>query len=197
MKFKIFGTEIQVTFLFTALLCLMLLTDKSGFFLPSLIAVILHETAHLAAMWVLGCSPKAVKLIPASVQIVRDISSRVKNEILISLFGPLINLLLFAVFLGVYKLTANMNILTFSLINLIFALFNLLPVRGLDGGLILYKILENKLNRNKAEIVLNVTTVTIAVAALIFGIVTVVNGTVNFSLIILSIYLIISVLIKF
>ena len=95
MRFKIFGTEIYLSFLFLGLITIMLATDKTGFMLPTIFAVVMHETAHLFAMWLLDCSPKRIKLIPASVQISTSFSKGYKNDILVSLSGPVINLVLF------------------------------------------------------------------------------------------------------
>ena len=195
MKFKILGTKIHVSFLFLAPLCLMLLLDKSGFFLPMVIAVILHETAHLTAMWMLRCNPKEICLIPASVRIVRSVTVRVRNEIIISLSGPLANILFFSAFFAVYKTTGNMDILNFSLINLLFAVFNLLPVKQLDGGLILYKLLSYFKGENKAQIVLNFISAVTGVLLLVLGIWLFLKNK-NFSVIIMSLYILLSVLVK-
>ncbi|MBO5725571.1 MAG: site-2 protease family protein [Clostridia bacterium] len=195
MKFKILGTKIYVSFLFLAPLCLMLLLDKSGFFLPMVIAVILHETAHLTAMWMLHCNPKEISLIPASVRIVRSVTVRVRNEIIISLSGPLINILFFSVFFAVFKTTGNMDILNFSLINLLFAVFNLLPVKQLDGGLILYKLLSYFKGENKAQIVLNFISAVTGVLLLVLGIWLFLKNK-NFSVIVMSLYILLSILVK-
>ncbi len=196
MKFKILGTQIYISFLFLAPVCLMLLTDKIGFFLPSFFAVVLHETAHLTAMWMLGCNPKEIRLIPASVHIIRNITYKVRNEVIISLVGPLANILFFILFFALYKFSNNMNILTFSLINLLFAVFNLLPIKALDGGLILYKLLSTALGENKAQIILNFVSLITAVALLFVGVWLFLCNK-NFSVIIMAIYILLSVLIKF
>lgn len=195
MKFKIFGTEIQITFLFMAFITLLLAVDKSGYAIPMLFAVTAHEAAHLVTMCLLGCNPKAIMLIPASVRIVRDISYKTKNEVLISISGPLINLFFFALFYIVFILFKNENILTFAIINLIIGVFNLLPVNALDGGVVLKKILMLIFKENKANIILNIITVLIGIVIFVLGVFLVLNSR-NFSLIIISLYLLISVLLK-
>ncbi len=195
MKFKILGTEIQITFIFTAFTALLLVSDKSGFFLPMLASVVLHEAAHLFTMYLLGCNPKAIRLIPASVRIVRDISCKTKNEVLISLSGPLINLFLFAAFYIMFTFWNNEKILTFAVINLIIGAFNLLPVKGLDGGVILKKVLAHFYGENWSVIILNIITAFFGVAFFVLGTYLIFGGG-NFSLVVMSLYLLISVLIK-
>lgn len=195
MKFKIFGTEIQITFLFMAFITLLLSVDKSGYAMPMLFAVTAHEAAHLITMYLLGCNPKAIKLIPASVRIVREISCKTKNEVLISISGPLINLFFFALFYVVFIFCRKENILTFAIINLIIAVFNLLPVNALDGGIVLKKILMLFFNENKTNIILNIITVIFGMVIFVLGVFLVLNSN-NFSLIIISLYLLISVLLK-
>ena len=192
MKFKILGTKIYVSFLFLAPLCLMLFLDKSGFFLPSVLAIVLHETAHLTAMRMLHCNPKEISLIPASVRIVRAVTYRVRNEVIISLAGPLSNLLFFSLFFVAYKVTKNMNFLTFSLINLLFSVFNLLPIKQLD---VLYKLLAYFKGENKAQIILNFISVITGITLLVLGIWLFINNK-NLSVIIMSIYILLSILIK-
>ncbi len=195
MKFKIFGTEIQITFIFIALTSLLLVTDKSGLLLPLLLAVAAHETAHLVTMFLLGCNPKSVMLIPASVRIVRDISYKTKNEVLISISGPLMNLFLFVLFYLCFLIFESETLLTFAVINLITGAFNLLPVNALDGGVVLKKIIAKFLNENKATAILNIVTVLFGIAFFVLGIYLILNEG-NFSLIVMSLYLLISVLIK-
>ena len=98
MKFKLFGTEIYVSFSFFGLLTIMLYFDKTGLIMPSFLAVFLHELGHLFMMWKLGVAPKKIRLIPASVQIVNSHISGYENDDRIALSGPLTNLVFFGVF---------------------------------------------------------------------------------------------------
>lgn len=195
MKFKFLGTQVYVSFLFMAVITVMLATDKTGFMLPTLFAIIMHEFGHLFAMWVLDVAPKQIKLIPASVQITADITRRYKTDIAISLCGPLTNLLLFAVLYLNFISFKNEAVLVYALINLIIGAFNLLPVTGLDGGTILFSMLAKRMDYNRARCILRIVTLILSATMLFLGVMFTLRGKINISIYILGIYfLVISIL---
>ncbi len=196
MRLKLFGTEIYVSFLFTAVIALMLATDKTGLALPTLFAVFVHEIGHLCAMWLLKSNPKSIRLIPASVQITRSICTDYKNDIIIALSGPIINLLFFATLYINYIAFKNEVSLYYALINLIICIFNLMPVTGLDGGTVLFSLIAKKWDINRARLTLNLITLIMATAVLFLAVTCALRGKINVSAFIISIYLFISVIIK-
>lgn len=196
MKFRLFGTEIYVSFLFTAVITVMLATDRTGMVLPAIFSVIVHETGHLFAMWVLECAPKRIRLIPASVQITQSFSKRYKNDIIIALCGPLVNFILFFTFYFNYLAFKNELVLYYGLLNLLTGLFNCLPVIGLDGGTVLFSVLAKKGDLNRATLTLKAITLALAVAVIIIAITMTAKGKINISLYIIGIYLILSSIIK-
>ena len=189
MKFKVFGTEVYISFLFAAVLTVMLATDRTGLLLPALFAVFMHEMGHLFAMWVLECSP-------ASVQIVRKMEVRQRNEIIIALCGPLVNIILFASLYINFLCFKNEMCLYYAVLNLIIGLFNLLPVSGLDGGTILFNIISRKKEMRTAQIVVRIITFIVALTAITLAVMLTVKGKINLSLYIMGIYFIIMALIK-
>lgn len=196
MNFKILGTKIYVSFFFTAVVTIMLATDRTGIALPTIFAVILHEIGHLFAMWVLDCVPKQVKLIPASVQITSNFSKRYRNDILIALCGPVINLILFLTLYFNYLCFKNELVLHYALINLLVGSFNLLPVSGLDGGTVLFCLLVKKIEFSRSKLIVKLVTLLFAVIILIIGITLTVRGKVNLSLYILGLYFLIIAIMK-
>ena len=98
MRFKLLGTEFYISFLFAAVITAMIAFDRTGYILPLLFAVLMHEGGHLAAMWILDCAPKRVRLVPASVEITAKMTASHKNEIAVALCGPLVNIILFITF---------------------------------------------------------------------------------------------------
>ena len=94
----------------------------------------LHELGHLAAMAALRLRPSRVCLTAAGMRIERPPGLQVSfpREIAIAFAGPAVSLLL----AGMFYLAPFPPELCY--INLGFGLFNLLPVRQLDGGRALY-----------------------------------------------------------
>ncbi len=196
MKFKLFGTKIYVSFFFCALFTVMLATDRTGLILPTFFAVAVHEIGHLFAMWVLDCEPKQIRLIPSSVQIVSSFSRQYKNDIIIALTGPIVNYVLFFTLYFNYIAFKNEMVLYYALLNLIIAVFNSLPVKGLDGGTVLYSVLAKRGDSNRAALTVKLITVITATFVIIAAVVLTVKGKCNLSFYIIGIYLFIMGLIK-
>ncbi len=197
MKFSFLGTKIYVSFFFMAAVTIMLATDRTGYMLPTLFAVIIHEAAHLFVMWVQDCAPLSVRLIPASVQINKRFSFSPKNDILIAAAGPVANLLLCACLYFNYVAFGNMTVLYYSLLNLIIGCFNLLPVKGLDGGTILYNIICKFKGQEKAALIMRIITLILAAAVIFVAVTLTFRHKFNISIYIVGIYLFIMSLMKF
>lgn len=196
MKFKFLGTQIYISFLFCATLCFMIAIDRTGLIIPTLFAVFIHESGHLLAMWAADCQPKAVRLIPTSVQIIRGFSTKKYGEAAIALCGPAANLVLFGVLYANYNIFGSEISLNFAILNLVIAVFNLLPVSGLDGGTILTLFIARFTNVYKAESIVRIITVVFAVVAFLLGVYLASSGTVNISVFIVAIYLLVCGMIK-
>lgn len=136
-----FKTIISVEFSFLAVIALLGLSESSACIYMSLASCILHETGHLLAMFSFGVGVKKIVLYGAGIKIVRDFSLvENKKEAVILLSGPLMNILAFAVF---YMFDGE-NFKVFAVMNLATALFNLLPIKALDGGQLLFLIFDSK-----------------------------------------------------
>lgn len=196
MKFKLFDTEIYISFFFSAAVTVMLLTDKTGYMLPALFAIILHEIGHLFMMWLLECAPKRIKLIPASIQITAPFQKRYRNDVLIAASGPAVNILLFLTLYFNFLAFGNQVTLYFAMLNLVIGVFNLLPVKGLDGGTILYCILAKYKEPERAALILKIITLILAVLIIITAITLSFRGKINISIYIMGIYLLLMSLIK-
>ena len=107
----------------------------------------LHELGHLAAMAALRVRPSKICLSAAGMRIERPPGLQVSfpREIIIAFAGPAVSLFL----AGVFRLLPVP--LEFFYINLGFGLFNLLPVRQLDGGRVLYFALCRRVSEAAAS----------------------------------------------
>ena len=197
MKFSFLGTKIYISFFFMAAITIMLASDRTGYMLPTLFAIIIHEAAHLFVLWVQDCSPLSVRLIPSSVQINKRFSFSPKNDILIAAAGPVANFLVAACLYFNFAAFGNFTVLCYSLLNLIIGCFNLLPVKGLDGGTILYTLLCKFKGQDKANLIMRIITLILAAAVIFVAVTLTFRHKFNISIYIVGIYLFIMALMKF
>jgi Zn-dependent protease len=172
-----------------------MLSDRTGLITPMLIAVFLHELGHLVVMKYFGCAPNEIRLIPGSIRIISPVCAE-KNAIIISLSGPVVNILIFVI---VYISSLILSIeyyIDFAFINLVYGIFNLLPFYSLDGGSILEDIIGVKKGGISARKIVKIITLIGASLFLIVFTFLAVKGNVNYSVLLLSLYLILSVFIK-
>jgi len=171
MEITIRGVKIYISFLFVCLVALYILftpTPDSVFFL---LAILLHEAGHLTAMLLSGELPSSIELRSFGIKIIRrNTLLPSSREILILLAGPFVNLLLAAFFHTMGPALSHA-----ALLNLMLALFNLIPVGCLDGGHILRCLLELHLSPRLSQslflciAVLFLTVLLIAGLLLLFG----------------------------
>ena len=142
--------------------------------------VLLHELAHAWTARLLGYSAREILLHAFGGLLLLDREvERPRDEILISLAGPAINLSLF----GLVMLVADplmsgaagssvprQALVYFSLLNLLLGGFNLLPIFPMDGGRVLRAALSTRLPRLRATTVVVALGFPVAVAASLLAI---------------------------
>ncbi len=196
MRIKLFGVEIQISFLFSALFTALLLFDRTGLFTPLLCSVVLHEAGHLFMMWALDRAPKRIRLIPAAVEITAPANMTLFEEALVAASGPAVNLILTLVFYINAAVFASEVSKTFAAVNLVLALFNLLPVTGLDGGTLLFCFLSRRLSLERTRTIIKCVNLVFAFAALLVAFYTCLSARPNPTLWIMGFYLLAVTLIK-
>lgn len=189
IKLRISKTEIAFTYGFFCSVMLLILTDRTGMFLLSYIAVILHEIGHFGALCIFGAKITAVRFTLSGVKIVKSKILSKNATVAVALSGPLVNLSLFS-----FYLCENAYIKYFAVANLVIGVFNLLPISGLDGGDIISGLLYTK--RNGYAIINAVSVITLS-AILGVGIVLVLNRYANLTLLVCSVYLFILSILSF
>jgi len=136
-----FKTNISVRFSFLAVVALLTLSETSVSVFISLMSCFLHETGHLLSMFLFGVKVKRIVLYGAGIKIVRGYSLKEKRkELIILISGCLMNVIMFFLFFFL----KGESFKTFAIINLLTAIFNILPIKSLDGGAILLLLTEEK-----------------------------------------------------
>lgn len=190
MTLKIRNISISITFPAIAVVTLILITNFATNYLLCFIAIIIHESAHLTAMYICGSNPSAFEISTFDIKIIenRRLTLPFFKDLIIVLAGPIINIVLYFLFLQI-----NMP---FSYINLFLGLFNLLPCASLDGGQFLYLVLSKRFTERLAERIIDILTLITLFPIFVVGIVVLLQSKYNFSLLFLGLYLLLSLFIK-
>lgn len=130
------GIRWRVSLLFPALVTALLLQQPDGVAVGCILASILHEGGHLAAMLLLGCPPHSftVGAFGARFEMGETALAGYRRNILISLAGPAVNFSAAGLFLVLSQAEA-------AAVHLALGVFNLLPAAPLDGGQVLRCVL--------------------------------------------------------
>ena len=129
------SVAIDIGFSFALMLAVVLLLDFSGVAAMSLAAAAVHECGHIAAMKLLGRSPRKIKMRLSGVYITQDSEIHsLRSDAVVAASGPAANLICAAIMLAV-NMHLNSDVLwLFGFAMLVMGSFNLLPISGLDGG---------------------------------------------------------------
>ncbi len=106
---------------------------------PLIISVLVHEAGHILALKLLGGYVGEIKADLKGIEFKMERTALFtgKEIILVSMAGPVAGLL-FAAAAFIWRLDELFKI------NLLLSLFNLLPLKGLDGGEILKELKESR-----------------------------------------------------
>ena len=110
--------------------------------------------------------------------------------------GPLANLFGVGILYLLHYVMGNQNTVLSISENLFLCVFNLLPIESLDGGQILYIFLSSKFDEHKSVVILKFVSFVILFPLAIIGFYILLKSKNNFSLLLISCYLIAVVLIK-
>ena len=111
--------------------------------LLTIISAIIHECGHIGAMLFLSREIEMPSARLVGFKIMKKKIDSYKNEILILLFGPLVNVILGLVVLSL-SLGRSEYLMLFGVINILSGAANLLPLEGYDGFNILTWIFESQ-----------------------------------------------------
>ena len=178
---------------FIVMIALVYLFDVNNFVPLVVLAALVHEGGHFAAIWALG--GRTLRLHLGFVGLRIDYEGRrvgYPGEIVIALMGPAANLALAyaASFLGRYLGSETLFFL--AGISLGAAVFNLLPVYQLDGGRALYCFMALAMDVDWAWRVSCVLSCAMIFAMLAAGLLLFIWSGWNFTLLTVAIWLLIS-----
>ena len=198
MEFTVCNITVKLKFLFLWLVTILLCFNVGDEIKLGIFFSLLHEAGHLFAIIILKERPKEISfgLFGMAIKRQSDLSQNYKNEIITALSGPLTNYILSAVFIILGFFNSNSLILKSALINLVIASFNIMPVFSLDGGRALEAFLKLRFENDKSEKLLKLVSFLSLFVMLFAGIYILILSGYNFTLLAISVYLIILLFIK-
>lgn len=194
MNIKLFGVLFYVSPLFFLVLTAMLLIDKTGTALPILSAMFIHECGHLAVMKAVGQDIKRIKLIPSAIIVEGRTLPYLREDLAVTVAGVAANILFAVLFYLLYFLFGKAVFTLYSAANLVVALYNLFPVKGLDGGKILHIFFMKKSRYPERN--LKIVSYVFSAALFIGGLILLNLQYINITLIFFSLYIFLTALIK-
>ena len=146
-----FGGRLRISVFFLLLLAVISFSVDAVYFYIALLGAFLHEAAHIIAMKSLGARVERISVYPFGADIKADTGGlSCAAELVTAAAGPLVSLLLCALAFLFYYRTQGLYLLAFGLSNFLFFAVNIFPVRGLDGGRMLFSFLLMRLEISKA-----------------------------------------------
>ncbi len=145
MSFVVAGSKIRLGFGFFAVVTLTMLLADTNIALVSLLSSCLHEVGHLIFLALFGEKPKSVEFGAFGIRITRQNINKLSNlkETVVLLAGPSVNLTLAFILHLLHKRTGSQILYAGVAVNLVLAIFNLLPFEVLDGGRALECLISN------------------------------------------------------
>lgn len=188
----LWNIEIRLSLLFPAMLVVLLALDTSGMAAWCVAASAMHEAGHFLALLAVHNKPAQICVGIFGIRVTQNNHTPLsyRQNVLVSLAGPAVNLLSFAILLA----SGGWSVPTS--VHLVMGLLNLLPVEPLDGGQALFCCLAQQLEQDKADrIVFGVSIATILPLA-VLGFTVLIYSGYNFTLLALCLYLCLLLLFK-
>lgn len=198
MQFKIKNTKVTVSFTFFALIIILISIDKTEFLYESIIFAIAHEIGHIISLkfFRVNIEEFKISLFGGNIKILNNNKIKYFQSAIISFSGPLVNLF-FCVFFYIFNSFFEFKfIYNIFVINLVLAIFNLLPFYNFDGGKILSSILLIFLNEKTVNIILTITSIIVLIPFSYFAIYIFILDFKNFYLLVASVLMLLTIIFK-
>jgi Zn-dependent protease/CBS domain-containing protein len=173
---RVFGISLFVHWTFSLLIIYIIYTGmRAGsdvvtigwsllFILSVFGCVVLHELGHALAARRYGIATRDITLLPiGGVASLESMPEKPSEELVVALAGPAVNLVIVLLLLpfmhlmpelsemeDISSVNASNFLMTFMTVNIVLAVFNLLPAFPMDGGRVLRALLAMRMERAKA-----------------------------------------------
>jgi len=191
--FTIGGCRLELKFSCFALLafCCLFAGFSGGAFL--FLAVVLHEFCHLAVLFLFHAPPRYARISAMGCRLVLNPEKTLSywQNAAVSLAGPMGNLVCF----GIMSICGGQNHI-FAAASLALGVFHCLPIEPLDGGLALRAVLCGFMDREKAGRITFFLSLILLMPLAVLGFLVLLRTRYNFSLLAMSLYLMLYLVLK-
>lgn len=196
MNISIGKTKISLSFPFAAMVSLLMLTDRSGWWALGLSAALLHELGHLFGMAAFGMAPREIRLMFGGIQIFGLYPALPRQTVWFTLCGPGSNFAAFLVLLLIGYGFRQTELFRAAALHLVIGTVNMLPFRGLDGGNLLELALQRRLSPKATEKTFRAVTAAGVVGCVLFALFVCRTPAGILSALFFSLYIIVSLFLK-
>lgn len=179
---------------FALLISILFYADEKNLLLSFLTSAFIHEAGHYLVLKNAGGRVKRFDMTALGF-VMHTEEKRLLSypqEIAALLAGPLISIVTALLSGFIANATGYDRIYHFAGVNFVFALYNLLPVKCLDGGRVLYFAVSNLSSFKTADAVLYVSSLITSVLACAAGIFVLYKTGTNFTLLAAGIWMLLS-----
>ena len=185
------GIKLSIHPLFFVLGFFYAITGQIFIFIICTATAVVHELGHSFVSASLGYRLNKITLMPFGAVVVGNIEGlRFRDQVKVAIAGPLINIAVSLFFIATWWIYPNCYAYTDVVVyaNLSMALVNLLPIYPLDGGRIVFCVLAENLEYNKAFTICKIIGGAFSGFLLLSFVLSLINGTLNFSLLFFSLF---------
>lgn len=185
---------IKVSKYFIPYVIFLIIIGYKGQLVYAFFIVFVHEMVHYITARYCGFSGFDIELIAVGAVLkFRDLDdATAKEDLIISVSGPMSNIALAVIFYFLYKNFPNNNFYMLFAGNLSIGLFNLIPAFPLDGGRILRDLLNLRRTYKRSNKIVMILSSIIGILLMFLYIFMFLKGSTNFNVGIIGLFIIIS-----
>lgn len=198
MQFKFKNIKFSISFSFFSLILLLIIFNRTDYLYISLISAILHEAGHLIMLKKFRVEILEISISLFGGNIKRKNFEKINylKEIFIALAGPLINIIISLSFYFINLIFKKPLLNNIVIVNLVLAIFNLLPFYNFDGGKALEFLVTNFSDGTVAKKVTFIISIVILIPFTYFSFMIYIYNQNNFYYLIVTSLMVLTIVLK-